>query len=54
MMSKLLGLIGASMGGAAGWWLGDHIGLMTAFWLSMVGTGLGIYAGGRIARRYVD
>jgi hypothetical protein len=30
-----------------GWWIGDHIGLMTAFLLSMIGTGLGIYFGRR-------
>ena len=30
-----------------GWWVGDHIGLMTAFLLSVVGTGLGVYFGRR-------
>lgn len=28
-----------------GWWIGDHFGLMTAFILSMVGLGIGMYAG---------
>jgi hypothetical protein len=28
------------------------VGLMTAFMVSMVGTGLGIYAGMRVARHY--
>lgn len=31
-----------------GWWIGDFFGLMTAFILSMVGTGLGIYYGKRL------
>jgi hypothetical protein len=33
-----------------GWWLGDQIGLMTAFLLSMIGTGLGIYLGRRLTQ----
>lgn len=52
-MSKLLRLIGATAGGAIGWWLGAHIGVMTAFLVSVVGTGLGVYIGGRIARQYL-
>jgi hypothetical protein len=32
-----------------GGWLGARIGVMTAFIVSMVGTGIGIYAGRRIA-----
>ncbi len=48
-MSKLLALVGATLGGAVGWWLGAFIGLMTAFMLSMIGTGLGVYAGRRFA-----
>jgi hypothetical protein len=31
-----------------GWWLGDKIGLMTAFILSMIGMGIGIYVGKRL------
>jgi hypothetical protein len=48
-MSKLLSFVGASVGGAIGWWLGARIGVMTAFFLSTIGTGIGIYAGRRIA-----
>ncbi|HZI21693.1 MAG TPA: hypothetical protein VFD76_04230 [Gemmatimonadales bacterium] len=48
-MSKLLMLVGASLGGAIGWWLGAHVGIMTAFVVSTVGTGVGVYAGRRIA-----
>jgi uncharacterized membrane protein YeaQ/YmgE (transglycosylase-associated protein family) len=48
-MSKLLGFVGASVGGSFGWWLGDRGGLLAAFSLSMVGTGVGLYLGRRFA-----
>jgi hypothetical protein len=48
-MGKLLGFVGASLVGSIGWWMGAPVGVMTAFFLSMVGTGLGMYAGRRLA-----
>jgi hypothetical protein len=48
-MSKLLTLVGANLGGAIGWWLGACVGIMTAFIVSMAGTGAGIDAGRHIA-----
>ncbi len=48
-MSKLLGLVGATMGGGFGWWLGAHQGIMTAFFISILGTGVGLYLGKRLA-----
>jgi len=48
-VSKVLTFLGASIGGAIGWWLGARIGTMTAFVVSTVGTGVGVYAGRRIA-----
>lgn len=53
-MKKVMVFIGATAGGAAGWWLGDFVGLMTAFLLSMLGTGAGMYAGARIVRDYLE
>jgi hypothetical protein len=53
-METLLGFIGATVVGAVGWWLGEHVGFMTAFLLSMVGTGLGLYVGRRVGRHYLD
>ena len=53
-MSKLLTLLGASFGGAIGWWLGARVGMMTAFVVSMLGTGVGMYGGRRIAGRLID
>jgi hypothetical protein len=51
-MLKLYSFIGATVGSYAGWALGATVGLTTAFMISMVGTGLGIYAGRRVARYY--
>ena len=47
-MNKLVGFIGSTIGGYAGWALGARVGTMTAFMLSIVGTGLGIYASRRV------
>ena len=48
-MNKLLGGIGATVGGALGWWLGARGGFFLAFVVSMVGTGIGLYWGRRLA-----
>jgi phosphate/sulfate permease len=53
-MSKVLTFLGASVGGAIGWWLGAPVGTMTAFVVSMVGTGVGLYAGRRVAALLLD
>jgi hypothetical protein len=52
-METLLGFLGATILGAIGWWIGDRVGLMTAFILSTIATGIGLYAGRRIARDYL-
>ncbi len=51
-MRKLMILIGTTLGSAIGWWLGSFVGMMTAFMVSTVGTGLGMYWGIRAAQRY--
>jgi hypothetical protein len=51
-MEKLFLLIGTTLGGYLGWWLGSQWGLMTAFILSIVGTGGGLYLARRISRDY--
>jgi hypothetical protein len=53
-MSRLLATVGATVGGGVGWWLGGHIGLMTAFSLSVLGTAFGVYAGRRFADEYLN
>jgi hypothetical protein len=52
-MARLFGLMGATVGSALGWWLGAHVGLMTAFLISTVGTGVGLYLGRQIADTYL-
>ena len=48
-IGKICGSIGAFLGSSIGWWAGQSGGMMTAFMVSMIGTGLGIYAGRKIA-----
>jgi outer membrane lipoprotein SlyB len=52
-MSKMLAVVGATLGGAVGWWAGAHVGLMTAFVCGIVGTAAGTYAGRRVASQYL-
>lgn len=53
-MKKLLGLAGATLGSAIGWWAGARIGLMTAMLAGAVGTGAGLWLGWWAAERLVD
>jgi hypothetical protein len=48
-LKKLLILTGTTLGSAIGWWLGAHFGIMTAFIVSMVGFGFGMWGGARLA-----
>ena len=52
-MKGLIWLVGGTVGGAVGWWIGDRFGVMTAFILSTVGSGIGIYFCGRLAAEYL-
>jgi hypothetical protein len=51
-MGKLFSFIGATIGSYAGWAIGAPVGFTTAFMVSMVGTGVGIYVGRSLAKRY--
>lgn len=51
-MKKMAGFIGGTIGGYVGWYLGDHWGMMTAFVLSMIGTGIGMYYAVKFVREY--
>jgi len=48
-MSGFFAFIGASVGGWLGWIVGAHVGLMTAYALSVVGTAVGVYFGRQAA-----
>ena len=50
-MSRLLNLIGMTIGGWLGWELGILISVFSAFIIAMVGTGLGLYASQRVLKR---
>lgn len=50
-MTKILATLGSFVGGSIGWWMGSGVGTMTAFMLSIVGTGAGIYLGRQVALR---
>ena len=49
-MKRILDLIGMTVGGWVGWTLGATISFFTAFVVSMVGTGVGLYAARRLTR----
>ena len=49
-MKKIVLWTITGLGGWIGWWAGDKIGFLTAFLLSLVGTGAGMYVG----RRYFE
>jgi hypothetical protein len=50
-MGKLLAFVGSTIGGYAGWAIGARVGgTFTAFVVSMIGTGLGLYYGRRYGR----
>jgi len=49
-VKRILDLIGMTVGGWVGWALGATISIFTAFIVSMVGTGLGLYAVRRLTR----
>ncbi|HET9797982.1 MAG TPA: hypothetical protein VFP90_08335 [Gemmatimonadaceae bacterium] len=50
-MRKIFIFVGATIGSYVGWALGARAGVMTAYMLSMVGTGVGMYAGHRTAKQ---
>lgn len=52
-LTKVVVFIGATLGGALGWWLGATLGVFTAFVLSIVGSGLGIYYSRRWVGKYL-
>ena len=46
-LRKIVAFIGATVGGAVGWWIGSQFGPMTAYLASMLGTAAGVYFAGR-------
>lgn len=50
-MKGILNFIGMTIGGWIGWAIGAQISIFTAYMVSMVGTGLGLYAAIRVTKR---
>ena len=53
-MTRILIFLGATLGSWIGWEIGDRWGLMTATVLSGILGCVGVYAGWRAAREWVD
>lgn len=51
-MKTLLVLLASTLLSTGGWWLGSAVGVMTSFMLSMLGLGVGMWLGARIARYF--
>ena len=49
-MKRLLDFVGMSAGGWLGWTVGAALSIFTAFIVSVIGTGLGLYAVRRLTR----
>lgn len=49
-MNGLLNFLGMSLGGWLGWALGAPVSIFTAFIVSMVGTGVGLYVAQKVTR----
>jgi hypothetical protein len=52
-MKRFLDLMVMSLGGWIGWWLGAFVSIFTAFVVSMIGTGAGLYAARKISKRLI-
>ena len=52
-MKRFIALVPASVCSMIGWWIGARVGLMTAFWLGTIGSGIGYYFGLRFTREYL-
>jgi hypothetical protein len=52
-LAKIAAFIGMTVGGAIGWYVGNVVGFWTAFVLSCVGTGVGLWAARRYSQQYL-
>lgn len=50
-MKGIFAFIGMSIGGWVGWFAGAWVSIFTAFIVSVVGTGVGLYAARRITNQ---
>ncbi len=52
-MKRFLDLMAMSAGGWIGWIIGAWVGFFTAFIVSIVGTGVGLYASRRVTKHFL-
>ncbi len=53
-MKKIGAFAGATVAGYAGWYLGALAGTMTAFFVSTIASGIGMYYGVKFMKKYYD
>jgi hypothetical protein len=53
-MAKIILILTISLFSWLGWQLGDTYGLMTAYWLSFIGSLAGVFVGVLINRKYLQ
>lgn len=52
-MKWIAALLGMTMGGWLGWEIGSWVSIFTAFIVSVIGTGVGLYVVNRLSARYL-
>ena len=53
-MKKIILLLSITIFSSIGWWVGEHVGFMTAYMISFVGSLFGVYVGVRLNRVYLE
>lgn len=53
-MKKLLTIANITIGSWIGWWIGEHVGIMTAYFLSVFGAAAGFYFGRKLMSNYLE
>ena len=53
-MKKIVLLSSITIFSWVGWLMGEHFGMMTAYMLSFVGSLIGVYAGVKVNRNYLE
>ncbi|MGH7671175.1 MAG: hypothetical protein ACRENQ_16955 [Gemmatimonadaceae bacterium] len=52
-MKKLFGTVGATVGSTIGWYAAVKFGFMTAFFVSTIVGGVGLYYGAKLASQWM-
>jgi len=52
-MERIIVLLASTITGGIGWWIGERVGMTTAFIVSIIGTAAGVYLGRKFVREYL-